>query len=70
MTLNQEVALLKRQIQELTQKILDMSKNLEDKNKPYSKVGLDRLLSNMDLVFDGETGIWKSYAIYKDDEEE
>ena len=69
MTLNQEVALLKRQIQELTQKILDMSKNLEDKNKPYSKVGIDRLLSNLDLVYDGEDGIWKSYAIYKGDED-
>lgn len=71
MTLNEEVAKLKRQIEQLTNKIKDLSKNTEEKlNKPYSKVGINRLMSNKDLVFNGKTGIWQTYAIYKDDEEE
>ena len=71
MTLGQEVALLKHQIETLKLKILDMAKNLEDKDKkPYSKVGLDRLQGNKDTVFDGKTGIWKTYSVYKDEPEE
>ena len=36
---------------------------------PYSKVKKQPKFNNMDLVFDGTTGIWHSYAIFKDDEE-
>ena len=69
MTLNEQIILLKKQIEELTIKILDLSKNTEEKlNKPYSKVKKQLQLGNRDLVFDGNTGLWKTYAVYKDDE--
>ncbi|GAG12171.1 unnamed protein product [marine sediment metagenome] len=45
--------------------------SMEDKkSKPHSKVKGQSKLGNMDLVYDGKTGLWKSHAIYKDDEEE
>ena len=70
MTLGQEIVLLKKQVQELKSKLEDLVKNTEEKlNKPYSKVGINRLMSNFDRVFDGITGIWKNYAVYKDEEE-
>jgi len=68
MTLNQEVNLLKKQIELLKQQILDISKNNEEKTKPYSKIGLDRLMRNQNIVYDGNDGYWKPYAIYKGDE--
>ena len=51
-------------------KYQELSKNTESKRTtPYSKVKHQLKLENLDLVFDGNTGIWKTYAIYKDDEE-
>lgn len=71
MTLNEKITWLKEQLKILNNKLLDLSKNTEEKlNKPYSKVKKQLQLGNQDLVFDGNEGIWKNYAIYKDDEEQ
>lgn len=71
MTLNQEITLLKKKLQQLADKIIELQQNNADKTPtPYSKVGFDRYLGNKDVVFDGLTGLWKSYAVYKDEEEE
>ena len=45
--------------------------NIEDtKSKPHSKVKGQSKLGNMDMVYDGKTGLWKSHAVYKDDDDE
>ena len=71
MTINQEIELLKSKIQELSNKIIEMAQN--DINKtpvPYSKVGFDRYLGNQDVIFDADSGQFKTYAIYKDEPED
>ena len=68
MTLGEKIILLEKKIMELTQKIKDLTKNTEEKtNKPYSKTKKQLQPGNTDLVFDGKTGTWKTYAVYKDD---
>ena len=61
---------IKKQLEENKRLIEELSKNSEDKkNKPHSKVKGQSKLGNMDMVYDAETGLWKSYSVYKDDEE-
>ena len=68
MTLNQRIAQLEASIIELRAKINDLSKNTEDSDpKPYSEVSHSAKLDNMDGIW--INGIWKSYGIYKDEEE-
>jgi len=58
-------------IKDLYQANADLKKQLEDKKTlPYSKVKKQPKFGNLNLVYDGNDGIWKTYAIYKDDEEE
>lgn len=69
-SLNQRIQKLENRIKELEAIIFDMTKNSEEKqNKPYSKIKRQSILGNMDLVYDGDTDLWKTYAVYKDDEE-
>jgi len=69
MTLNERIKELEKLVQKLTSKITDLTKNVEEKRlSPHSKVGIPYGLENRDVVH--VNGIWKTYAIYKDDEEE
>ena len=62
---------IKKQLEEHKALIEELSKNSEDKtNKPYSKVKGQSKFGNQDMVYDGKTGLWKTHAVYKDDDEE
>ena len=55
----------------LTSKLKDFSENTESKPaQPYSKIKNQPKFGNLDLVFDGNVGIWKTYAVYKDEPSE
>ena len=70
-TLGAEIAWLKAEIIRLKNQITDMAGKLEKNiNKPYTKTGINRLLGNKDMVFDGTHDIWKTYAVYKDEPED
>jgi len=48
----------------------ELKKQLDEKKTlPYSKVKKQPKFGNLDLVYDGNDGIWKTYAIYRDDED-
>ena len=71
MTLNQRIKRLETLLAEIISKLDSISKNVEEKSTPpYSKVKKQLRFENLPVVFDGEDGLWKPYAIYKDDEEE
>jgi len=71
MTLNAEIKLLQSKLDQLVNQIKDMAEHLNDKTPvPYSKVGFDRYLGNADVVFDGNSGLFKTYAVYKDEPED
>lgn len=68
MTLNERIRQLEDSVKILLSKIKDLSQNLENKDtKPYSEVSSPVKLDNMDGVW--VNGIWRNYAIYKDEEE-
>ena len=68
-SLNDRIEKLEEEIKRLKNELKIQSKNTEDRlNKPYSKIKTQTKFGNLDLVYDGKTGIWKTYAIYKDDE--
>ena len=68
--LGSRIIRMSKQINELMAKVKELTEQLEEKNKaPYSKVSLDRHSGNKDEVFDGISGLWKTYAVYKDEEE-
>jgi len=47
----------------------ELKKQLDDKKtQPYSKVKMQPKFGNLDLIYDDNDGIWKTYAIFKDDE--
>ena len=69
--LGSRIIRMSKQINELTLKVRELTKQLEEKpSPPVSIVGLDRNEGNKDIVYDTETGLWKTYAVYKDEPEE
>ena len=69
--LGSRVIRMSNQINILIRQVKDLQKQLDEKNKkPFSKVSLDRFEGNKDIVFDGISGLYKNYAVYKDEEEE
>jgi len=69
MTINKRIKELEKTIEILKSQIVALVKNTEEKTpSPHSKLSQQAKLTNMDLIF--HNGIWKTYAIYKDDEEE
>ncbi len=61
---------MSKKINALERKVKDLTAQLEGKApNPHSKVKKQPKFGNQDLVFDGNDGIWKTYAVYKDDEE-
>ena len=70
-TLNQRIRQLEILIAHLQSQVAELSHNADDtKINPHSIVGKDLRFENLDLVFDAETGFWKTYAVYKNDEED
>lgn len=69
-TLNSIIKQLQREVEKLTSKIQVLEKALSEAqtNKPYSKVYKQPKFENMDLVYHED--FWKTYAVYKDEEEE
>lgn len=67
MTLNERIRELEEAVKILISKINDLSQNIENKDtKPYSEVSLSTKLDNMDGIW--INGIWRNFAIYKDEE--
>lgn len=68
MTLNDRIKELEKLVETLETKILILTGNTEEKKPtPHSKIAPQPKLTNMRLLF--HNGYWKTYAIYKDDEE-
>jgi len=68
-TYKQKFKEIQQQLKENRALLDDILNNIEDKKaKPHSKVKSQSKLGNMDMVYDAKTGLWKSHAIYKDDE--
>ena len=59
---------MSQRINELTAKVRELSKNTESKASNYTRTKKQLKLENLDIVFDGVAGIWKTYAIYKGNE--
>jgi len=71
MTLNDRIKKLEDEIKYLREQLDYIFDNIEEgKNKPFTKTGKQNKFGNQDSVFDGKSGKWKTYAVYKDDEEE
>ncbi len=64
------ISWMSRLINELTHKVKELTEQVEGKaSTPYSKVKKQPKFGNLDLVYDGNDGLWKTYGIYKDDED-
>ena len=60
---------LTRKYNQLMNDNKELKKQLDAKKaQPYSKVKKQPKIGNLDLVYDGNTGLWHTYAVYKDDE--
>ena len=68
-SLNDRIRELEILVATLKAKLENLTLNTEEKRKkPYSKVGNDSSFDNMPKEFDAEEGVYKPYAIFKDDE--
>ncbi len=69
MTLNERIKQLENKIKALEATIDNLLRNTSDKDlQPYSNINSPAKLENFDAVL--IDGWWKTYAIYKDEEED